>query len=257
MIITLLTDFGLSDAYAGVMKGVILNICPDAGVVDLTHGIPPQDREQAAFVLKSAYAYFPEGTIHVAVVDPGVGTGRAALVVRTRDFLFVAPDDGVLKYVFEAHPEARVFRADRPEFLLPDPSATFHGRDIFAPLAGHLALGIHPEALGDPFPDFERGRILRPVIRAGEIRGAILYFDRFGNAVTNLDRLLLEGVSVRAIHAGGLTLGGVLRTYADVPAGEPVAYIGSAGTLEIGVNMGDARARYGLKAGDGVVVGLG
>ncbi len=190
----------------------------------------------------------------MVVVDPGVGGGREALIVQTADYGFVAPDNGVLKYVFEAHPKARVFRANNPDFWLAEPSATFHGRDIFAPVAGHLANGVPIEKLGEPFTSCDRGKILRPEIRKGEITGAILYFDHFGNAVTNLDRSLLSGVSVRAICVNDLTLGGVLHTYADVPPGEPVAYFGSAGTLEIGVNQGNAKGRYGLNVGDGVVV---
>lgn len=254
MLISLTTDFGLSDAYAGVMKGVILSINPEAQIVDLTHGILPRQIEQAAFVLHANYPFFPDDTIHVAVVDPGVGTQREALGVRTSKAIFIAPDNGVLKYIFDAHPDAEVYKLNQSGYWLHPASQTFHGRDIFAPVAGHVSRGVALSEMGVRFESFDRGRVIHPEIRQDEIIGAILYFDHFGNAVTNLDRSLLRGVSVRAICVNDLKVDGVQHTYADVPPGEPVACIGSAGTLEIGVNQGSARVQCGLQAGNRVAV---
>ena len=193
MIITLTTDFGMSDAFVGAIKGVILGINPNAQIVDVSHEIPPQDIDRAAFVVKSAASCFPKGTIHVVVVDPGVGTERPVLAVRTEGGVFLAPDNGVLKYIFAGHPGAEVFNVTRSEYFRGRVSRTFHGRDIFAPVAAHLSKGLAPEKLGSPFADFERGSVARPVRSPNRIAGVIIAFDRFGNGITNIPAEWTEG----------------------------------------------------------------
>lgn len=257
MIITLTTDFGLSDPYVAAMKGVILSIQPDAEIVDVSHDIPPQDVDRAAFVIKGAYPFFPKGSIHVVVVDPGVGTERLILVVKTRDYVFLAPNNGVLKYVFEADPEARVFCATRPEYFRETVSRTFHGRDIFAPLSGHLAKGVPPEKLGRPFEDYERGTVATAARLEDRIVGEVIAFDRYGNAITNIPaEWLTEADRVRVL-VKGLVLESISRSYLDVPAGELLAILGGADALELSVNRGSARDNMELSLGETVIAVLG
>ncbi|NQT27617.1 SAM-dependent chlorinase/fluorinase [candidate division KSB1 bacterium] len=253
MPISLTTDFGLDDVYAGVMKGVILSINPEAQIIDLTHGIQPQHIEQAAFILHANYQFFPEGTIHVVVVDPGVGSERAVLGVKTSDYLFVAPDNGVLKYIFEAHPQAEIYKLNNSRYWLQPTSQTFHGRDIFAPVAAHLSRGVELSHVGKVFPGFERGQIDHPEKESRQITGRILFFDRFGNGITNIQRSQILGSKVQ-IHVKELTVTGIQNIYADVKPGAGLAYIGSSQTLEIAVGHGNARDTFNLKAGDPVVV---
>jgi hypothetical protein len=278
LIITLTTDFGMSDAFVGAMKGVILGINPKAQIVDVSHEIPPQDIDRAAFVVKSAASCFPKGTIHVVVVDPGVGTERPVLAVRTEGGVFLAPDNGVLKYIFAGHPGAEVFNVTRSEYFRERVSRTFHGRDIFAPVAAHLSKGLAPEKLGSPFADFERGSVARPVRSPNRIAGVIIAFDRFGNGITNIPAEWTEGpdsirtagpapVRIEAtaldgtVDPGSVTIRvaertfvSLSRSYLDVAAGEPLVLAGSEGTLEISVNRGNARAALDLKLGEAVEV---
>jgi S-adenosyl-L-methionine hydrolase (adenosine-forming) len=278
VIISLTTDFGLSDAFVGAMKGVILGINPHAQIVDVSHEIPPHDVEHAAFVVKSAAPFFPKGTIHVVVVDPGVGTERLVLAVRTGEAVFLAPNNGVLKYIFDGHPGAEVFNVTRSEYFRDRVSRTFHGRDIFAPVAAHLSRGLPPEKLGRPFADFERGSVARPVRSRGGIAGVIIAFDRFGNGVTNIpadwiEEPVLDGIVDPApVRIENSVLDGIVdpgsvrvrvaermfeslsRSYLDVAAGEPLVIAGSADSLEISVNRGSAREALGLKLGDAVEV---
>ncbi|MDM7924954.1 MAG: SAM-dependent chlorinase/fluorinase [bacterium] len=257
MIITLTTDFGLSDPYVAAMKGVILSIQPDAVIVDVSHDVPPQDTDRAAFVIKGAYPFFPKGSIHVVVVDPGVGTERLILVVKTRDFLFLAPNNGVLKYVFEADPEAKVFCAARPEYFRETVSRTFHGRDIFAPLAGHLAKGVPPEKLGRPFEDYERGTVAAAARLEDRIVGEVIAFDRYGNAITNIPAEWLADADRVRVVVKGLVLENLSRSYLDVPAGELLAILGGADALELSVNHGSARDNLELSLGETVIAVLG
>jgi S-adenosylmethionine hydrolase len=199
LVITLITDFGTAGPYVGSMKGVILSIHPDARIVDIAHDIRPQDVDEAAFVLNRAYAYFPAGTIHVVVVDPGVGSDRAVLAVRTERYIFLAPDNGVLKYVFDACPDARVFRVTNQDFSLSPVSRTFHGRDVFAPAAAHLSRGVDIERMGEPFTEYVRGEVQRPEVRPREIRGEIVFIDGFGNGITNIEEALFAGREVDSI----------------------------------------------------------
>jgi S-adenosylmethionine hydrolase len=254
LVITLLTDFGTSSSYVGSMKGVILNISPDIRIVDMTHEIAPQDVEEAAFVLKQAYSHFPEGTIHVVVVDPGVGTDRAILAVRAGSHLFLAPDNGVLKYVFDANPECAVYRVANPEYFLDGVSRTFHGRDIFAPVAAHLSMGVPLEKIGKPFPDYDRGRVLKPRVEESRITGQIVYVDRFGNGITNIGADLIQGRRGLRVQVNLWNFDGVHATYAEVRRGEPLVLVGSDGTLEIAVHQGNAKEKMKFQLGDEVIV---
>jgi len=254
MVITLLTDFGLTDPYVGSMKGVILSVHPDIHIIDITHGITPQNVDEAAFVLKNAYAYFPEDTVHVVVVDPGVGTLRAVLAVQMDRYVFLAPDNGVLKYIFHDKPDCRVFRVTNTSYFSEHVSRTFHGRDIFAPVAAHIARGLAPEKLGEPFHDYIKGSVKKPVLGTDEISGDILYIDTFGNAVSNIDESLLAGREIKEIRIKGHTFHTLSETYNDVSAGKPLALIGSSGTVEISVNQGYAIEKLNLRTGDRVIV---
>ena len=250
-VIALTTDFGLEDPYVGVMKGVILGICPGARLIDVTHGIPPQDVLAGCLALEAARPYFPKGTIHVAVVDPGVGTDRAILAVRTAEAAFLAPDNGLLSFLAERE-IAEIRRIESDRLFLHPVSRTFHGRDVFAPVAGHLAAGVAFEALGPPASRLERLVIPRAERSASGIAGEVLLFDRFGNAVTSIREEDLPAGAKKATVAGR-TLPFV-ATYGSVAVGSPLCLLGSSGRLELSVRGGDARKELGLRRGDRVVV---
>lgn len=256
-IISLTTDFGLSDTYVGVMKAVILGIAPSARLIDLTHAIAPQNIVEATVRLEAAAHYFPPRTIHLVVVDPGVGGERAACVVETEMGAFVAPDNGVLTLPLRGCGSVRAIRLGpgaEPFYRRPV-SATFHGRDVFAPIAAHLALGLDPATLGSACARESLVTIELPEPQEfsyapGEpgLRVPLLYTDRFGNMVTALTRPVLDawlarhgwGSGAVFVHAGARRWRGISRTFADVPTGEPVAYWGSSERLEIAIRDGDA-----------------
>lgn len=254
MIITLLTDFGRADYYIGSMKGVILSINPDANIVDITHEISPQNVDEAAFVLSRTFSYFPDGTIHVAVVDPGVGGRRAILAVRTPRFIFLAPDNGLLKYIFHHHPDAEVFRLINPVYFLKTVSHTFHGRDIFAPAAAHISRGVALKKMGEPFHDYIVGDVKCPTQEPNGLTGEIIHIDKFGNAITNIEEAQIGDCSAIRIRMKEYEFDRLCKTYADVPAGESLALIGSGRTLEISVHQGSAKEAMGLKVGDSISV---
>lgn len=248
-LVTLTTDFGLGDSYVAEMKGRLLALCPRLRIVDLTHDVPPFDVEAGAVLLTRTVAAFPSGTIHLAVIDPGVGTTRRGLVVRTQAAWFVGPDNGLFGPFLEG---AAAF-ALLPERLSPHgAAATFHGRDLFAPAAARLALGMAVEDFAAPIAD-----PVRPPVRAG---GRIVHIDRFGNCITNLtwpDGAPAQGDSPPfALRCGVVTISRLVRTYGDAPPGVPVALVGSAGWLEIAVREGNAAQRLGLHRGDPVMVAL-
>ncbi len=262
-VITLLTDFGLDDEYVGVMKGVILSVNPRATVVDITHGIEAQDIVQAAYALKSSFSYFPAKTMHVVVVDPGVGSGRDILALETKGHLFLAPDNGVLTPLLEDEDPDELVRVANPRYFLDSVSRTFHGRDIFAPAAGHVSLGVPLSELG---PRVNRETLVRLSIlkpgrpAAGQWTGAIITVDRFGNLITNIDgaSLLTESPAgaenAMEIRIGAHLIRGLSTTYADAKPLQPLALIGSRGYLEIAVNQGSARSHFNVGRGDGVRV---
>ncbi len=249
-LITLTTDFGLSDHYVGVMKGVILRRHPQARIVDLCHGIEPYDLLGAALTLAAAYPYFPEGAVHVVVVDPGVGSARRALVAEAAGSLFVAPDNGVLELVYQRHPH--LVRALRTElFALQPTSQTFHGRDVFAPAAAMLARGTPADSLGEPILDYRRLDLPSPRrLEPHRLQAQILKADRFGNLITNLRPSDLPAAFEIAIGPARIT---VLRpNYAAAAEGEIFAIQGSSGYIEI--SMRQASAAQALGAGAGTVV---
>jgi S-adenosylmethionine hydrolase len=255
-IITLLTDFGTADPFVGVMKGVILGIAPHVRLVDLTHEVPPQAVAVAAFFLETAWREFPPGTIHLVVVDPGVGSGRRALAAEGPRGCFVAPDNGVLTPLFEVGEATELHAVARAEFFRQPVSRTFHGRDIFAPVAGHLANGVSLAALGPPVTDPVRLALPRPTpLPEGGMAGQVLHVDRFGNLITNLpERLFAAGAGVPVVTVGGRRIEGLADSYAAVPAGRPGAVVGSAGTLEIFLPGASAAAALGVQSGAAVTV---
>ncbi|MCY3549480.1 MAG: SAM-dependent chlorinase/fluorinase [Candidatus Poribacteria bacterium] len=266
-IITLTTDFGIRDTYVGIMKGVILGINPNVQVVDLTHAIPPQDIYEAAFSIYAAHSYFPRGTIHVIVVDPGVGSDRRAIVCQTDNAFFVCPDNGVLSYLLqstenEARPPVNAVEIQNKAYYLPEVSNTFHGRDIFAPIAAHLSLGIPLEDIGPPVQTLVQLPIQAPELSGNTLTGQIVKIDRFGNAITNISESAIAGlesastgeISAYEIRIGSIRLNRFNRVYAESGVGKPLAIIGSSGLLEIAINSGNAKESLGLKWGDPVVI---
>lgn len=259
-VITLLTDFGWSDPFVGVMKGVILGINPDVVLVDLCHGTTAHDPSEAAFLLTTSYRYFPKGTIHVAVVDPGVGGPRRPILVACDAHLFVGPDNGLFFPLAEKGGPLAVRAITAAQHFLHPVSATFHGRDIFAPVAGYLSLGAEPANFGDLIDDYVRLALPRS-FRAGasSIRGQVLHVERFGNLVTNIARADLEALTAGnplttlVAQIAGRTVP-VVAYYGQVGPGAAGAVIGSWDYLEIFVNQGDAARLLGLGRGSELVV---
>ena len=251
-VIALLSDFGSRDHYVGTMKGVLLGICPDVTLVDITHEIAPHDVLDGALQLAAAYRFFPTGTIFLAVVDPGVGSVRRGIAADLGDYKFVSPDNGLLTAVIRETPPKKVVELTERRYARPTVSRTFEGRDRFAPAAAWLAKGIQMPALGRNVPEVQQLDIPQPVVDDGEIRGAVLRIDRFGNLVTNLDRKTVERFSREAgvqIVAGGAPVGRLVATYADIQPGEVCALFGSTDHLELAANAGSAADALGLTRG--------
>jgi len=252
-----LSDFGTRDHYAGTMKGVVLGICPDATLVDITHDIPPHDVLTATLELVASYRYFPAGTIFVVVVDPGVGSARRGLAAETPDFRFVAPDNGVLTAVLRETPPRRIVELTERRYARPTVSRTFEGRDRFAPAAAWLAKGIELTALGRPAGEYVKIEIPMPEVSAETVTGQVLRVDRFGNLVTNVDRKTFEKLAQSGsiqIVAGEHPVGRFVATYAEAPAGEVCALFGSTDHVEIALNTGSAAARLALDRGARVTI---
>jgi S-adenosylmethionine hydrolase len=249
--ITLTTDFGLSDHYVGAMKGVILSICPSARIVDISHGVGAFEIAEAAFTLSQAYRYFPRGTVHVVVVDPGVGTSRRPILARAAGQYFIAPDNGVLSLVY-AREKHTVRAISNARYFLPAVSHTFHGRDIFAPVAAYLAAGVPAARFGKPITDYLRLDFDKPV-RTGRRTwtGAILKVDRFGNLVTNFPVADFPDLDKRGfeIAAGPRRINLFALHYAERGPGEPFLILGSAGYYEISVGQASAAKLLGCAAG--------
>ncbi len=272
MVISLTTDFGDRDGYVGVMKGVMASIAPSATFVDLTHAIPPQDIRSAAYVLWTALPYFPPESVHLVVVDPGVGTSRKPIAARTAWGTLVGPDNGVFSYVWSAAPPEVIVQLENPRYRRVNVCATFHGRDIFSPAAAYLARGIPLEDFGalvtDPI------RLPLPVldVREGAVHGEVLYVDHFGNVITSIGRLVWEGALLRLdpalgnapamtlhaarceVFAAGRSLGPVRQTYGEVVPGDALALVGSEGLLELAISHGHAGAALGLSIGAPVML---
>ncbi len=256
MLITLTTDFGHQDPFVGIMKGVISGINLQAQVVDLTHGVPRQYILAAALILRYSAAYFPRGTIHVAVVDPGVGGARRPLLIESEGNFFVGPDNGILSLALEEKRPTRIIHLSNPRYHLQPTSAIFHGRDIFAPVAAYLSLGINPAAFGESVETFVRLTVPQAVTTGRSIAGEILYIDSFGNLFTNVRDRDLKGLPGEklVISLGKVAVRGLAPNYASGAAGDLVAVINSWGLLEIAANRDSAEKRTAAKIGDKVQV---
>ncbi len=260
-IITLTSDFGLKDPYVAEMKAVILRISPDARIIDISHAIPKFDVRIGAFMLASAASYFPDGTINVAVVDPSVGTKRRALIIKTKRHFYVGPDNGLLMLAAEKDGIKQVRAIENPQFMLRKVSSTFHGRDVFAPAAAHLASGAHLRQFGPEVKDHIAPLFIKPTLGTDKtLKGEVLHIDDFGNVITNITSSDLGKSGIRLaklleIHLKGTLLRlGLCKTYGETPLKSTLALVGSHDLLEISVNQGSASRRFKVKVGDAVCV---
>jgi len=250
-IVTFLSDFGLEDGYVGIVKGVILRINHSARIVDITHQIPHGSILDAAFVLQEAWHFFPEGTVHLAVVDPGVGTARRLIAIQSERHFFVGPDNGLFRPIVDHDPSAEVVHLKEKRYFLPEISHTFHARDIFAPVAARLSAGLALHLLGPSLKDPIPLSIPVPEIRDEFLRGQVIRMDHFGNLITNIHEKTLQkflGKDEAIIRIGDLRISGIAATYGDAAPGGVIALIGSAGFLEIAVCLGRAGDLGGLGA---------
>jgi len=251
-IIALLTDFGTASHYAGTMKGVVLTLCPDVMLVDITHDIPPHDVLTGAIELAASYKYFPAGTIFLAVVDPGVGSARRGLIADTGDYRFVSPDNGVLTSVLREHKPKRVVELTERRYARPTVSRTFEGRDRFAPAAAWLAKGTEPTAMGRPVTNWLQLDIPEPHEEEAALVGEVVLVDRFGNLVTNIDRRRFDQFRHEesiSIAVDGQVVDRLVATYAEAPAGSICALFGSSDHLELALNGGSAAHQLGVGRG--------
>jgi len=261
-IISLLSDFGLKDPYVPEMKAVILSICPEARIVDISHEIENFNIRMGAFVLASAAPYFPKGTIHVAVVDPGVGTKRRPVLVATKRAFYVGPDNGLLMLSAQRQSVSHVYHITNKQFMLSRISRTFHGRDIFAPTAAHLAKGHAPSESGPEINDYAVPKFAESGFKKNVLFGEILHIDDFGNVITNVSRKELEKTGIKEgdmlhvkLKENTITLK-LCIAYGEVKAKQPLAIIGSHGFLEISVNQGNAARKFKVEIGETVQVPL-
>jgi S-adenosylmethionine hydrolase len=257
-IITLTTDYGTNDHLVGTLKGVILKINPEATIVDITHNVAPFDLLDAALAIGSAYSYFPPRTIHVVVVDPGVGTERRPLLVTAENQYFVAPDNGVLSMIYEREENVVARNVTAAHYFLQPISKTFHGRDIFAPIAAWLSKGWQTASMGEEITDHKKFALPKPKATDGVVKGIVMRVDTFGNLVTNfrvedLPESALTNGEVK-FQVGTQAVSRMVPTFASGDAGEPVAYVGSAGYVEIAVNKGNASRTLSIGRGTAVVL---
>jgi S-adenosyl-L-methionine hydrolase (adenosine-forming) len=254
-VITLTSDFGLTDSYVAQMKGVILNIIPSASIIDITHNINKFNIQMGAFILASTTPYYPKGTIHVAVVDPGVGTKRRALLIKTKKAYFIGPDNGLLLLAAEHQGIQSIHELTNPKFRLPEISGTFHGRDVFAPAAAYLEKGVKPERFGLKVDEPVRPEFARVKQAKDGIICKILHIDSFGNIITNISKAEAPKAENLNIKFGDNQLILKLKkTYGETKLNEPLALIGSHGFLEIALNRGNAADKYQAKAGMEITV---
>jgi S-adenosylmethionine hydrolase len=258
--ITLLTDFGLSDYFVPAVKGVILTISPDIRIVDITHETPAQDIHSAAFILGACYHNFPAGTVHLAVVDPGVGSSRREIVVEAGGYCFVGPDNGIFSFVYARETDVRVFRITNDQYFRRPVSPTFHGRDLFAPVAARIARGVRPEEIGEEIEDYVRFEIPRPrlIDSRGVIEGRLIHIDRFGNCVTNFTEtdLRLDAItSSTKLYFGGREVKQFGSHFAEATERDDLfAYVGSAGFWEIALWRDSAARLANARRGDEVIL---
>lgn len=251
-IITLLTDFGLKGSYSAVMKGVILSTNPGATVIDITHEIDPQDVREAAFLIEEYYRFFPAGTIHVAVVDPTVGSDRKPIAIIKDGYVFVGPDNGIFTLIIAE--ESVIYEIQEKSLMLKEVSHTFHGRDVFAPVAAHLAAGLDPSSLGNPLKHPVLLNSIFPEVRNGILQGQVIRFDRFGNVITNIRQDTLERFSqgrAMAIMLRDVVFQQINRSYYEQ---QLTCLIGSSGYLEFGLFKGSFRGQYHIQKDEAVTV---
>jgi len=256
--ISLLTDFGTRDHFVGTMKGVILSICPEAKIVDVTHEVSAFNIMEAAFILKNSYNYFPEGTVHLVVVDPGVGSEREILIVKSRKYIFVAPDNGVLSDILKGEENVSVYKLDKGKFSIKNASSTFHGRDILAPLAARLAKGELPSGFGKKTSNYKIINIPEPVRTKNIIKGEIIYTDSFGNLITNIRREYFKTIAVGKekfeIRCKEHRASKIASSYSEGNKKDVNCIWASHGNLEIFVREGNASKKLKIKAGDKVTI---
>lgn len=254
-IITITTDFGLKDHYSGALKGAILSVNPQARIVDIAHLIAPGAISEGAFVLAHSCRYFPRGTVHLAVVDPGVGSSRRPILIETEDYCFVGPDNGIFSRAIESEKILRVIHLTDGSYFRKDVSATFHGRDIFGPVAGHLTLGVSPSMFGPEITDPVIIGRKTPLLKDGVVAGTVIYVDRYGNLVTDIraESIADLGPQVETSIKGHL-IRGVKRSYSYCEGKTPALIIGSTGLLEIAIDSEDASQALGVATGERVVV---
>jgi S-adenosylmethionine hydrolase len=256
-IVTFMTDFGTSDHYVACMKGVVLSIAPEVQIIDITHRIERHDVVHGAFVLRQTFEFFPRGSIHVAVVDPGVGTTRRLIAGQYASQTVLAPDNGLISLIHRDFPLTDLRSIENRRLFRSSVSSTFHGRDILAPVAGHLASGVNLATIGPTAAQLEILNLPEPVVLPdGGVEGQVLYVDAFGNLTSNISRSVVDACLSRRrqaqVHVGPLRIGPIRHTYADVKTGDILALLGSSGTLEIAINQGSAAER--LHAGPGTTV---
>lgn len=247
------TDFGDSDGYVGIMKGVMMSIHPAARLIDISNQVPKHDVRAGAFLLEYSYHYFPVGTVHLAIVDPGVGNSRRPIAVETSNYFFIAPDNGILQNIFQKEKIVSVVDIHNRNYMLENISRTFHGRDIFAPAAAHLSKGLSISELGTRVPDFETGDIALPVIDSEKISGRIVYMDHFGNLISNIPGDLLYERSF-SLTFSGHKIEKLTESYSHGSHVHPFAIIGSSGYLEIAVNQRSAKQLLNAAIGDGITI---
>jgi len=261
-LITLLSDFGLKDPYVAEMKAIVSTISPEARIIDISHTIEKFNIRMGAFVLASATRYFPKGTIHVAAVDPGVGTKRRALLVETKHAFYIGPDNGLLMLAAQREGIRHVYAITNPKLMLSRVSFTFHARDVFAPAAAHLANGTPPSDFGPEISNYAVPRFANPVLKAGELIGEILHIDDFGNIITNMTSKNLGKIKVKLKNLLSVKMKNrtwkirFCTTYGDVTKKTAVVLIGSHNFLEIAVNQGSASRKFKAKVSDAVAVSL-
>jgi S-adenosylmethionine hydrolase len=256
-IITLITDFGERDEYAGVIKGVILRLNPSCQIVDVAHQIPSQDITETCFILGNAYPYFPQGTIHVVVVDPGVGSSRRPIVLSADGHIFIGPDNGVFTTVYLKGGEKHTFELTNRKYFLPRISSTFQGRDVFAPVAAHLSLGLDPKELGKEIYDPTTLTDFTPGVSRTQIRGKVIHIDRFGDLITNISRQVFISFTRDkkfAINVAHLVVNRISDAYFEGKEGDLLALFGSSDWLEISVKNGSAKDLLKVEKGEEVTV---
>lgn len=251
-IITLTTDFGTKDGYVGAVKGVIKRVNPEAEVLDITHQIEPFDVLGAAFALNNSFRYFPKKTIHMVVVDPGVGSQRQPLLIRSEDFLFVGPDNGVFSFIYQNERITEIILLSNKKYFLAELSSTFHARDIFAPVAAYLSLGVDEKEFGNSAKECLKLKIPEPKSSKKGVFGEIIHIDGFGNLVTNIGAELLQNKKVVRIVVGKRQIKRIARSYFDIPKKEVGVLVGSSGFLEIAINQGSADKALKGKIGTSV-----